>query len=146
MRKAYKGYLIQPDGRIYSLKSFKYLKPQTCKIGYNYVFIMIEGKRKRKAIHRLVAEAYIDNHKNKLCVNHIDGDKTNNSAWNLEWCTYSENQKHSWDSETRPRKYKSKNESRDRQIRNFGKLGYTTTMLSIRFNLCHSRIGQIIRG
>ena len=34
---------------------------------------------------------------NKPCVNHIDGDKENNNLNNLEWCTYSENERHSYD-------------------------------------------------
>ena len=48
-------------------------------------------------IHRLVAITFLDNPNNKLTVNHKDGNKLNNHLCNLEWATYSENCKHSYD-------------------------------------------------
>lgn len=64
--------------------------------GYLRCDINIDGKTKSHLVHRLVAENFIPNPDNKPFVNHLDGNKHNNSVYNLEWCTRSENEKHAW--------------------------------------------------
>ncbi|QHJ81914.1 MAG: hypothetical protein [Bacteriophage sp.] len=52
------------------------------------------NKNKTLMLHRVIAIAFIPNPYNKKEVNHIDGDKNNNSLCNLEWVTSSENTNH----------------------------------------------------
>lgn len=58
-----------------------------------------EGKRRTLQYHRVLATVFypITDLKDKLQVNHIDGNKKNNNLFNLEWCTPSQNQKHAYD-------------------------------------------------
>ena len=62
--------------------------------GYLIVRKQTNGIRKCYLAHRVVALTFIPNPENKLEVNHIDGDKTNNCIDNLEWTTRLENQRH----------------------------------------------------
>lgn len=92
--KGYENYLISPDGRVFSLYTMKFLKLRVTNCGYNQVQLFNSEGYKYFSVHRLVADAYIQNAENKPQVNHIDGNKLNNLAFNLEWVTASENQKH----------------------------------------------------
>lgn len=65
-----------------------------CVSGYSYVCIRKAGKTHNVRLHRLIASAFIPNPENKPYINHKDGNKTNNSVDNLEWCTASENERH----------------------------------------------------
>ena len=65
--------------------------------GYVRVSLQVNNKSKSFTVHRLVAEAFIENPLNKPQVNHIDGDKKNNYVNNLEWATRFENMKHAYD-------------------------------------------------
>lgn len=75
----------------------KIMSPQERRHGYLAVFLYNGIKRengrcgKPYSVHRLVAEAFIPNPENKSEVNHIDENKQNNRADNLEWCTHKEN-------------------------------------------------------
>lgn len=62
--------------------------------GYLIANLSVGGKRKECTVHRLVAKAFISNPNNLEEVNHIDGNKENNSVENLEWCNRSDNLKH----------------------------------------------------
>lgn len=82
-------YYVCRDGFVYN--AVKRLKTHTQNSGYQQITFTIDRSRKKHLVHRLVATAFIPNPDNKPHVNHIDGDKANNAASNLEWCTVSEN-------------------------------------------------------
>ena len=85
--KGYEGlYAITPEGEVWSYKSKMFLKPGVNNIGYLYVNLCKNGKRKSYVIHRLVAMAYLPNPENLPEINHKDENKTNNCLQNLEWC------------------------------------------------------------
>jgi hypothetical protein len=93
----YEDYFICDSGQILSFKistKISILTPIVNNNGYCYVKLSRDGGCKSKSLHRLVASNFLPNPYNKPEVNHIDGDKTNNKANNLEWCTSSENSAH----------------------------------------------------
>ncbi len=92
----YEGlYEVSNHGRMRSLArnttSGKILSPVFTWQGYARVHLWKNGKAKYHAVHRIVAEAFIPNPEGKPMVNHIDENKSNNHAGNLEWVTHIEN-------------------------------------------------------
>lgn len=104
--KCYEGlYQVSNKGNIRRIKfvnrmvtkeKITYLKLNKNTGGYLSVVLYKNGTHKRYLVHRLVAQAFIENIENKIEVNHIDGNKLNNHVSNLEWVTRSENMKHSY--------------------------------------------------
>lgn len=82
------------DGNIYPFPAKHKTKSLNKSLGYFTVTLYKNNQEVKLYIHRLVALAFIPNPHNKPEVNHIDGDKTNNHASNLEWVTSSENSYH----------------------------------------------------
>lgn len=91
--KNWPGYFIYSDGRVWSEKTHKFLKPQPNSKGYLRVCLSRNGVAKYIAIHRLVAEAFVlnDDSNTKTEINHRDENIINNNASNLEWITPNDN-------------------------------------------------------
>lgn len=86
--KGYEGlYAITSCGKVWSYKRKRFLKPFDNGLGYLKVFLFKDGEKKQYYLHRLVAEAYLDNPNNYPQVNHRDENKSNNCVNNLEFCT-----------------------------------------------------------
>jgi len=100
----YEGlYQVSDFGEVISLNykhtgQSRVLKPMKDRKGYLNVNLYKNGKKKRQLVHRLVAQAFIDNPDNLPEVNHIDENKENNKVCsgmvNLEWCNRKYNVNH----------------------------------------------------
>lgn len=90
-------YFVSTLGRVASLYNNKprILKPQ--KWGNGYLAVSINGKKQR--IHRLVANAFLENPDNKPVVHHKNHNKTDNRLCNLEYTTYKENTQYYYQSQ-----------------------------------------------
>lgn len=94
--KGYEGYYqISSYGRVKNIKTNKILTGDINNIGYKRVILYVPIKQ-RFFIHRLVAEHFCSGYQDGLVVNHIDGNKQNNQATNLEWVTRSQNDLHAY--------------------------------------------------
>lgn len=96
--KGFERYSVSNDGTVINNKTGAILSQREATNGYMRVNLRRGDepyeKPKTRSVHRLVAEAFIPAIPGKDYVNHIDGNKKNNDASNLEWCTASENISH----------------------------------------------------
>lgn len=83
--KGYEDYLVTDTGQVYSLKSGKYMKLQKNNKEYVTINLCKNGRHKNFLVHRLVAQAFIENPNNKIEVDHINRIKTDNRIQNLRW-------------------------------------------------------------
>ena len=125
------------------------------KDGYVKVRLQCDDKDKTVKVHRLVAEAFIPNPEGKDTVNHIDGDKTNNSVDNLEWIDRSEQMYHAYKlglKESRVGSNNSNAKLTDEQVREIRRLyvpqsvEYGTVALGKKYGVSNRVIGLIVRG
>jgi len=98
---------------VHKLKE-KIMKPQKCG-KYYQIHLRKNNNGKMFYIHRLVGQAFIENSKKLLDINHIDGNTENNNLSNLEWCNRSYNIKHSYEVLKRKASLKGLIEYREKQ-------------------------------
>lgn len=101
-------YWVSSNGRIFSTWGYRLLKPYRINKRKKYMAVKIgsclEGGYQNKRIHRLVADAFLKDQKQRyldqgltkddLDVHHKDGDVTNNKSDNLEWMSKKDHSKH----------------------------------------------------
>lgn len=149
IKKLYREWVGSTGGKRFTNE--KILPPHFSKFGYNHHIFIKEGKPKDLRVCRLVAIAFVPNPDNKPFVNHIDGNKANDSASNLEWNTRSENDRHAFANGLRSGMKGSKNgmakidEKIVLEIRKLYSSGSNTRVLADRFKLSIDHIGNIVK-
>jgi len=92
------NYIILRDGRIWNKRTYQMITGAPNNSGYYCTYLRFgytgSGSLKSVKIHRLVALAFVPNPNKLLEVNHTDGNKANNAADNLEWCSAYDNHLH----------------------------------------------------
>jgi len=155
--KGFEGrYQVSDDGQVRSLigESPIILKQTISKVGYARVGLFLrDSYQKKKAVHRLVAQAFIPNPQNKPQVNHKNGVKLDNCVTNLEWNTSSENIKHSFATGLNvfvrgEKHFNAKlTEEKIKEIREIWSTGkYRQKDIGIKFGVSQATIDRVIRG
>lgn len=122
-------------------KEYRYITPIDNGKGYLRVNLKLNHKQKTVYIHKLVAEAFVDNPYNLSEVNHIDEDKTNNNADNLEWCTHEYNCQYGTRNERVGRKHAKRIKCNELNYI-FDSIGEAAAV----FNVCKSAINNCLKG
>lgn len=87
--------IIKRKDGVSQFKKGKIKTPKITSDGYYAITLSKNGNSKTMGIHIIVAQHFVPNPENKKEVNHIDFNRKNNYANNLEWCTHQENIQHS---------------------------------------------------
>ena len=120
------------------------------KYGYPICTLWRCGKGKTSTIHRLVAISFLENENDKPQVNHIDGNKENNSIDNLEWVTNSENDIHAFEIGLRTTRrgvdcnFTKLTDEIVLSIRDMKKKGATQRHIAQTFNISEGNVSQIV--
>ncbi len=93
----FNNYECSTEGRIRNKKTAKLLKPSKNSSGYSVSQI----KNKNIKFHRVIAQTFLPNFKNKPTVEHKDDNKSNNKLYNLKWATFKEQQQYVKDKNSR---------------------------------------------
>lgn len=158
--KGFEGiYSVTKEGKIWSYPKNHgfydtkggFIKGVRQKSGYIMHTLHRGGKPYPRLGHRLIAEALIPNPEKYPCVNHIDGNPSNNSLENLEWCTYSMNTRHAFKigrmkvGEEHPNAILT--EEKVRRIREIGKTRLLTHKEIAKFyDIDRTTVSKIIQG
>lgn len=146
-------YYVTEDGHVWSALSNKFISEHPDKNGYMKVRLsskdLPNGKQHAYSVHRLVLENFrpVENMEN-LQVNHIDGNKSNNSLSNLEWTTCEENIRYAIDNNLRAQVNGAAKLTEEDVLNIIEKLknGQTCCSIAKEYGLCRATIEKIYNG
>lgn len=97
--KTFNDFEVSNTGKLRNVRTGTEYKTYKNKQGYYQVCVSLGSRCDKQIfkIHRAVAETFIPYEEGKHHVNHKDGNKLNNNAYNLEWVTPQENSRHAYD-------------------------------------------------
>ena len=120
---------------------------------YGYKRVTLYPSGKTYSIHRLVALAFIDNPNKLKTVNHINGNKFDNSVANLEWLSFSDNSKHAHrtglvnlDVKGTKNPMSKFTEEDIKEIRVLNSLGNSTTEIANQLSFPYERVRRLLKG
>lgn len=145
------GWFINRDGDVWSANKCGLLSPHQNGTGYKQLIYGNKNNRKKHYIHRLVVETFIGEIPSGYCVNHIDGDKTNNNVNNLEIVTRKYNNLHAiqtglnkrWRGEAHPNSKLTEDNVREIRLRK--ELGESSVSIANDFNICAQTVNELYR-
>lgn len=121
------------------------VRPALKKDGY-YGMCLKDGRTSKNVyIHRLVASAFVPNPDNKPQVNHINGNKLDNRAENLEWVTPQENTVHAWKTGLHGHINRGLRKLSDDDVLEIRLSDESQDVLAKRYGVCQSTISSIKR-
>ena len=144
-------YEVSNAGDVRNRKTSHVKSIRLDKYGYKRVTLYPSGKT--YSIHRLVAIAFIDNPNNLKTVNHVNGNKLDNSVNNLEWLSFSDNSKHAHKtglievSVNGTKNPMSKFTEEDiKEIRLLSSLGNSTSEIANQLSFPYERVRRLLKG
>jgi hypothetical protein len=143
--KGFEGlYRITENGEIFGVVSGKWRKPyKTTTSDYLTIDLWKDGKRYKRLLHRLVAEAYVPNPENKPEVDHKDDDIYNFKADNLQWLTHKENLHKSYNTMSPVRNYRKCKLVKDEQVvGEFDSILQCSRFASLNYGLSYSMLNK----
>lgn len=140
-------YSVSDLGRVKSNMRGRVIEPYLHTSGYFRVNL---GRKKRRYIHRLIAEAFIPNPHGKPCVDHIDGDRKNNGITNLRWVTHQENaiyggERHGWKAQKNGAREHSKHAKNAALYRKLLDEKVSLREIARRYKTSHSSVSRAVR-